>query len=224
MTEIAVVVPVLGRPQRAAPLVASLTETTPQHLARLLFVCSLDDRAQLEACRATGCETLLSDDPRWAPKINLGYRETGEPFLLLAADDLRFHLGWAEAALELFATSDVGVVGTNDLGNPTVKRGLHSTHPLVCRGYADRHGTVDGPGAVVAECYQHNWVDAELVETAKARGCWAFAAESVVEHCHPFWHKGADDATYELGRAGYRADQALFTRRRRLWTRGRVEA
>jgi hypothetical protein len=217
---IAVIVPVLSRPTRAQPLVDSLAGSTDQ--ARAVFVCSPGDDDQLAASYATGAETIIADwQPEradWARKCELARNLTDEPFLLLGADDIHFHPGWADAVLAIFDAYDVGVVGTNDLANPTVKRGLHSTHPVVCRGYADAHGTIDEPLAMLPTCYWHNWVDAELVETAKTRGCWAFAPDARVEHAHPFWHTAVDDDTYRRGRRFYEEDAQLFRERQRLWT------
>lgn len=219
---IAAIVPVLGRPERAAPLAESFRAavglTTGE---RLVFIASYDDGPQREACLATGETTYLASwrggsPGDWARKINLGYRLTGEPYLLLGADDLRFHPGWAEAALAAFRPG-IGVVGTNDLGNPLVRAGRHATHPVVARAYADEFGTVDGPGAVVSEAYSHCWVDNELVETAMSRGAWAFARDSYVEHLHPAWRKSEDDATYRRGQERYAEDRDLFIARRHKW-------
>ena len=69
------------------------------------------------------------------------------------------------------------------------------------------------------EGYRHNFCDTEMVETAKARGAWRFAADSIVEHVHPNWHTEIEtDETYRLGRSGFIRDQTLYHRRRRLWT------
>jgi hypothetical protein len=224
---IAILVPVLRRPSSAAPLAASLAEaTTVPH--RLVFVCNSSDREQVRACEDTGADIILAPwqpgKADWARKINLAYRLTEEPYLLLGADDLRFHPGWDMAALgprSPFNDPAVGVVGTNDLGNPTVKAGKHSTHPIVRRSYADEHGTVDGPRKAVSEAYWHNWCDTELVQTAKARSAWAFCPESRVEHLHWAWHKGADDEVYALGRQHYADDARLYRRRQKLWARER---
>lgn len=221
MIEVVVVIPVLNRPHRAQPVIDALTASDRAGLARPLFVCTPGDHAQIAACRATGAETLIADWPAgradWARKCGLGRHATDEPFLLLAADDVTFEPGWAEAALTIFRRYDVGVVGTNDCANPTVMRGLHSTHPLVCRGYADTHGTVDDPALMLAGCYWHNFVDTELVETAKARGCWAFAADARVRHANPMWGTAQMDDTYRRGREHYQEDAVLFRERQRLW-------
>lgn len=221
MTEIAVLVPVLARPQNAQPLVDSIrANTTIGH--RILFVCNAGDTEQIAACKRTGAHVdIVPEQPRtgdYAKKINKAYASSMEPYLLLAADDLVFHSGWDTAALAL-ARRGYGVVGTNDMGNGMVMRGEHATHPLVSRAYADACGTVDECGKILHEGYRHNCVDVELVETAKARGAWAFAHDARIEHLHPLWHKAADDATYRLGRSGYADDQRLLAQRRHLWQR-----
>lgn len=215
---IAIIVPVLRRPQNAQPLVDSLDESGAN--AHLLFVCSPSDDEGFAAAESTECDVIVSGfdvgPGDWARKINLAFCRTDAPYLLLSADDLRFHPGWDTAALEL-AEQGYGVIGTNDLGNGEVMRGNHSTHPLVSRHYIDACGTIDECGKVVHEGYTHNFVDVELVETAKARGAWAFAEGSHVEHRHHLWGKGEDDATYRLGREHYAEDQRLLASRRKLW-------
>lgn len=217
--EIAVLVPVLARPQNAMPLAVSLAESTDR--ARLVFICTPSDRSQIEACLSTGAETLVAPFEAgrgdWARKLELARERTSEPFLLLGGDDVRFHPGWADEVIHVYETGDVGVVGTNDLANPAVKRGMHSTHPVVCRGYADLHGTIDDPAVLLHPGYHHLYVDNELVETAKVRGCWAFAADAHVEHLHPIWRTAPRDETYDRGSAEARDDQRLFQARRRLW-------
>lgn len=224
---IAVLVPVLNRPQNAQLLVDSLAASEPD--AELWFLCSPGDQAEITACELTGMPTLVMDWPAgpgdFARKTNRGFAITRAPFVLCAADDLRFHSGWDRAALAVAQEFDVGVVGTNDLGNGAVIAGRHSTHPLVARCYIDQlGGYVDGEGHVYFDGYDHQFVDTELVETAKARGCYAHVHDSRVEHLHPFWGKGAQDATYRKGLAASAADRRLFESRRHLWERLAVPA
>lgn len=217
-----IVIPVLGRPKRAAAVYESASATTVPH--EITFACSPGDKRQIEACDATGAWVFVSDwrpdRADWARKINAVYRDHSDaPWLLLGADDLTFHPGWAEAALEVGERTGAGVVGTNDLSNPRVIAGRHSTHPLVRRSYADDLGTIDGPGQVVAEVYDHQFADDELVATAQRRHKWAFARGAHVEHLHPYFGKGAMDATYRKALRATRADQQLFSERRRLIAR-----
>lgn len=227
MSEIAVIVPVLNRPQNAQPLADSLRATSD---AELVFVMSeADTDQQIDACLATGGRVISLETPPgpgdYARKIQAGYEATDAPYVLLGADDLRFHPGWDTAALALFAEFDVGVVGTVDLGNQQTVAGTHSTHPLVARCYIDSLGGVVGmPGQVYFEGYDHQFVDAELVQTAIARGCYAHCHASVIEHLHPLWRKGEMDDTYRKALQETRADRALFEQRKMLWEREKVTA
>lgn len=218
--ELIVCVPVLARPERAQLLVDSLdygSKTGP----RLLFVCSPEDTEEITACRKTGADVLLASwNPGradWARKLELAREKSDEPYLLLAADDLRFHPGWDKHLLNAFARYDVGVVGTRDGGNPNVERGIHSTHPAVCRGYIDRYGTIDDKSLMLHQGYDHQYADNELVETAMSRGCWYFERRAYVEHLHPAWNKATIDPTYRKAYRAAQADYRLFRRRRRLW-------
>jgi len=226
VSEVAVLVPVLDRPQNAQPLADSLAAATTVAY-RLVFVCSPGDRAEIAACRDTGADVLVAG---WEPgrgdfarKINHAYRLTGEPYLFQAADDVSFHPLWdveALAAITAGSGDGFGVCGTNDQANPLVRQGRHSTHSLIARWYVDECGaSADGPGSVFSEAYWHQYVDNELVGLARLRGCFTFAARSVVAHRHPVWRTADDDATYRKGKLHVREDARLFAQRRQRWTR-----
>lgn len=215
-----IAIPVLGRPHRAAAVYESIVRATDVPY-RVVFICSPADDAQRAACAATGAEII---DVSWAPgpgdwakKINAAYARSTEEWLFLGADDLCFCDGWAGTAIDVGICERAGVVGMNDGGNPRVRAGLHSTHPLVRRSYIDKHGTIDRPRQVLCEEYDHQYCDDELVETAKARGQWAFAWDAEVEHLHPYFGKSAMDETYKKALAKTYDDAALFERRRALW-------
>lgn len=226
---IAVLIPVLDRPQRAAPLIESL-HASSSLVTEVVFLCSPGDDAQWRAAHETGVTTVTVDFPLdggdYARKINYGVLCTNAEWIFQAGDDIRFHSHWDEIALAR-ATEAAGVIGTNDLGNPLVKRGMHSTHSLIRRSYIAEQGTIDEPGKALHEGYWHCWVDNELIETAKYRRAYFAARRSHVEHLHHIWpdgeggRKGRDDATYRRGQAHYREDNALYKARRPLW-RGRL--
>lgn len=215
---VAILVPVLRRPHRVAPLLASIEAATPEP-HRVLFIASPGDTDELAAVEGAGADSVVLDEAPgrgdYARKINAGYRASSEPLLFLAADDLRFHAGWLAAAMAQLGPG-IGVVGTNDLGNSRVMAGEHSTHSLVTRAYVEEFGTIDSAG-VLCERYEHNFCDDELVATAKTRQAWAFAADSIVEHLHPSWGKAERDEVYRRGQAHFHADRRLFARRARLW-------
>lgn len=213
---VAVIVPVLGRPGNVRPLVESFHRATPPTDGAIYFVAQASDADEIAAIRDVGLEPLLvgDGDRSWARKINHGYANTTEPWLLLGADDLGFHPGWIDLVRPLL-TWFPGVVGTNDLGNRFTILGTHSTHPFVRRLYAQICGTVDVRGAVVHGGYDHNYPDTELCATAKKRGLYVHRTDCIVEHLHPGWGKGQRDAIYDLGARRVHEDGVLFHARAR---------
>ncbi len=215
-----VLVPMLGRAHRIAPLAASLAAATPEP-HRLLFVVSRSDHDVRRTVDELGLDSTICPTPAGAPgdyarKINHGASVTDEPWIFLGADDLAFHPGWLTAAITA-AGDRAGVIGTQDLGNARVIAGEHATHSLVARRYVDEHGTVDERGKVLHEGYPHEFVDDELVATAKARGAWVFAGDSIVEHLHPNWSKAPTDALYNQQRRRMKVGRRIFEQRRHLW-------
>jgi hypothetical protein len=223
---IVVAIPVLGRPQNAQAVLASLELSDPNGLCRPLFVCSPGDDRQIRACHESGAHVLMLEQPPgpgdFARKIQAAFDTSSEPFLFQAADDVEFTPGWAEAALyAIERDGGYGVCGTDDRANPVVMRGQHSTHSLIRRAYVDVCGASwDGPGTVFSQAYSHQSVDNELVELAKVRGCFTFCAEAVVRHHHPLYDRSVPrDSTYERGLRDGGADMALFHVRQADWLR-----
>ena len=219
--DLAILVPMLGRPHHIAPLLTSITESTRG--ARVVFLATPGDGEVIAELYRLGKQVeflIVERQPRgdYGRKVNAGYRHTTEPLLFTGASDLRFHPGWFEAACACLRPG-IGVVGTNDLGNPRVLAGEHATHFLVTREYADRWGTIDGPGRVMAEAYPHEYVDTEMIGTAKARGAYAMCLDSHVEHLHPHWGKAPTDDIYDGQPARMMTGRRIYERRARKWRR-----
>jgi hypothetical protein len=210
-TETAVVVPAL-RYANAQRFMDSLRASTG--LARAYAVARPDEPEAIAAWKAAGADVIT--DPgcaTFAERINAGYRQTGEPWLFVTGDDVRFQPGWLDHA-QAVAGASHHVIGTNDLANPRVTAGHHATHMLVRRSYAaERGASWDGPDVVCHEGYRHWFVDDEIVTVAKQRGVWAMALGSRVEHLHPLYGTAEMDEVYELGQSHVEADRALFERR-----------
>lgn len=213
----------LRRPENVRSVLASLSASERELSLHPLFLVSESDLGEIGALKANQARYLTAD---WEPgpgdyarKMNLGYRmgvAHGYEWMMLAADDVSFHPGWAEAAVQRGESTGACVVGTNDLGNPKVMQGQHATHFLVHRNYLEC-GTADGEEQILHEGYAHNWVDSEFIETAKARGTFVSATDSHVEHLHWAWGKGEDDEVYQIGQANYHNDRLLYEQRRSLW-------
>lgn len=218
--DVCIVVPVLKRPHRVKPLLENIAASTPEGSYRVLFVATPYDAKQLEALGRNLTDYLITPweggPGDYARKINYGYKHSTEPLIFTGADDLNFHPGWLEAAKAKMKPG-IGVVGTNDEGNPAVKRGLASTHSLIKRSYADLGGSVDASHMIYCEEYPHQFCDNELVETAKARGAFAFARNSVVTHLHPHWNKGEQDEVYAIGDQALEPSRRVYHQRQKLW-------
>lgn len=217
---VVIVVPVLSRPANVAPLMASVAEATRPPF-RLLFVASEGDDEEHAALEAAGADWMTVGPPgRYGQKCNAGARGSTEPLIFTAADDLRFHPGWLEAAIAHLGDG-AEVVGTNDLGNPRVIAGQHSTHTLWTRRYIEQVGGVidEPPGVIYHEGYPHDYVDDEGIGTARARGVYAHAHDSHVEHMHWLFGKGEQDDVYRFAMDQAMQGRRLYARRRRLWAR-----
>lgn len=214
-------IPVLGRPERAPLVHASIVESSTVPF-EVIWLVSPGDDDQLVACRALGGRTLIVP---WKPgpgdfsrKHSFGCSRARYPWYFAGADDLEFLPGWDTAALRA-GEDGAKVIGTNDLANPAVMRGDHATHSLVETSYVQLVGCtwLDGPGHLYSPDYDHQYCDSELVMVAKERGVWAFAEGSHVKHHHPIFDKSVPmDDTYRRALAKGREDREVFLSRQRL--------
>jgi hypothetical protein len=220
---VAVIVPVLRRPEHAKPFMESLRASTG--LATVYAVCS--EESDAEAWHDAGAWVIRTKRISFAEKINDAFAEPGllthdsplgsfisEPWVFITGDDVKFYPGWLDHAQQVARNTGAQVVGTNDLGNDRVMDGDHATHMLISREYIDQQGASwDGPGVVCHEGYRHWFVDDEIVTAAKQRGVWAPALASIVEHLHPAWGKAESDDTYVRGQRYAERDHATFKKR-----------
>ena len=207
-----VIVPVLGRPQNAAPFMASLRASTG--LANVIPVCGWDDSETWAAWVAAGADPLACDEVSFACKVNHALSVAESPWVLIVGDDVRFHPAWLDNALAA-AGDRFDVIGTNDLGNQRVMAGQHATHIVLRRKYIDEVGASwDGPGLIAHEGYGHWFVDDEIVTAGKQRDTWVASPGSVIEHLHPLWGKAPEDSTYIKGQASRFTDEALWVERK----------
>ncbi len=218
---VAVLCPVLNRPENVWPLVESFAANTPVGAANLYFVADDDDTAELEAIAYVGADRLAATrGSTYAEKLNAGLEQTTEPWVLCIGDDVRFHDGWLDQAKKLSGEFDV--IGTNDspngIKNPKVANGSHADHFFVRRNYIEDYGaSLNGPGVLAPEEYRHWYVDKEIVGLARARGVFAPCLDSIVEHLHPGYDGREDlrkdDPTYMLAVTHAEEDEETFSQR-----------
>lgn len=215
--KIAIFIPTYKRPSVLAERTKNIHEnTTLPH--KIYFIVEASDTPTIDAVKAL-CEEYIINERRdcYAGCINTAYAKTTEPFIMVGADDLKFYPNWDVEAMKLMDDPNICVVGTNDLHNPFVLKGENATHYLVRRTYWDTQtGTMDKSYPALYE-YDHNWTDTEHSDTAKARGVFAMAFNSKVEHLHPCWRLSQMDDTYHKGYRQVSQDQQLYIKRKQLW-------
>lgn len=206
----------LGRAHEVERLVENIHATTESE-HRIVFVCSPDDGEVRQAVHGIAdmlVATWQPDRADYAKKINRAFELTTGPWFFAGASDITFNYHWDDHALRVAYGTGAGVIGTNDMASAYVRAGKSATHILIRRSYIEEYGgTIDGTGTVYCELYDHQYVDNELVETAKARGQWAFAPHSIVRHAHPHWQTAEMDATYQKALRNTVQDRALHGQR-----------
>src|SRR5262245_55792386 len=211
-----VLVPVLGRPQNIQPFLDTFKAYAPAGTT-LTFLASAQDPLYNKV--SVDIEHQWLEMPfrasrgDYARKMNAGFEATSQKWVFLAADDIRFTPGWADRLPD-----DADVIATNDHANRQVMDGLFGTHCFVRRRYVTEHGgSADGPGVLLHEGYDHNFVDRELCGLARARGRFHYAADRIVPHLHFLTGKASRDRTYQKGLRHFRQDRELFLKRAHLW-------
>ena len=143
------------------------------------------------------------DDIRYNTRINFMFKNTNEPYLFTGSDDIVFEKGWLEGLMG-GAGKGYGVVGANDGYNPM------ATNFLIKREYIEKQsGCIDTPGVIFYPKYQHNFVDVELLATAKKRNQYVQVVNAKVTHHH--WRKDPSkyDKTYQW--ADERVEKDMYT-------------
>ena len=209
MDDLAVLVPVLDRPQNVVPLLESFHASGAP--GRLVFLASYDDARELDVLE--GHDHLVDTWLTWPEKIAGGVSRVDAEWYLLAADDISFERGWWEAT-ERFRSGHAQVIGTNDGANPRCSiSGIHTTHALVHRDF-HAMGETESP---VCPKFHHWYADDELCWTAKARGVWAWCEQARITHHHPYFDQSVPlDDTYRLGEKYRAEDHALWVERAQM--------
>jgi hypothetical protein len=230
LAEVAIIVPVAKR-NNAETFMDSLTGSLTAAQWENVSVYAMTDADDIETRHAwdkqidrVGPDLMvqghqyLREMGSFAEKVNRGFELTTESWIFIVGDDVRFHAGWLDQAMDTARATNARVVGTNDLGNPAVLAGEHATHLFIRRDYVDTVGASwDGPGIVCHEGYRHWFVDNEIVLRAKQRSEWAPCLAAHVEHLHPYYGKAAADEVYGIGQAAADGDAALWNDRVRKY-------
>ena len=197
------------RPDKVWDLYRNIEETTPEPHTIWWAIDSLSNFPNLVLCSP---ESIYVDGGgNWGRRLNALFGLSTDPYVFLAADDVRFHPGWLSEAMAAMHIVD-GVVAVNDGLNP------RGTLSLVSRNYINQEsGCIDIPGVVIYPGYWHFFSESELFDTAASRGRFAYATNSYVEHLHHVNGKAPFDDVYALGGSQGLEDEYLYNSRVHLW-------
>lgn len=210
--EVSVLLATTGRPEMAVECLRSILNTKGSH--EVQFVVAIDNdpdtlRFVSDVLREEERSISYSEGYRGCSKAwnDALFLATGE-LIVLAADDLIFHLGWLDAALEKMSElpEGGGLVGFNDTqldGNEL------ATHYMMTRWFIDNCLG----GKVAWDVYKHSFNDCEINERAKRAGRFIYAPEAVVEHRHWIFGTRSQDQTDARALADYTESQAKYTER-----------
>ena len=127
-------------------------------------------------------------------------------WFVLGADDIIWHQGWIEEALQA-ADDGTQVIGLND-GHTNIDE--YAPHYMVSREFARIHLG----GVLVPPVYRSWWFDREVCQKGQALGLYAPAWKAWAEHRHPDWRTAPMDETYETGWPLHDADRDVYLQRR----------
>lgn len=187
--KVSVLLATMGRPDKFAPFVKNVRETTEGHEVEI--VAAVDGPgAHAITLSELGCvvdHSLVTRGSSRAWNDALA-ASTGDP-VVLAADDLEWQPGWLDAALTCLSgfPDGWGFVGFNDgHWGPEL-----STHYLMSRRLI-----VEVFGGVVAwEHYSHSFNDREANARAQAAGRYVWCEEARVYHHHWIFGDRPQDET-----------------------------
>jgi len=181
-----VIVPSRGRPDRAAAMVRSATETA-QGEVRIVVAVDPDDEQLAEYRRVIADLVVLPERLGYSRTLNLlAYQEWDREDILGAfGDDVLFRThGWDHKVRKALATP--GIAFGDDLAH-------HESHPTavwMSTPVAKALGWL-----AIPDCH-HQYVDNAWAEVGRALGILRYLPDVVVEHMHPAYQKAELDDTY----------------------------
>lgn len=208
--KLAILIPTYLRAEQLPPLIDNIRVTTavPYHV---YLIMEAHDQDSIRTSMSFDTTDVIGKFGSCSLAMNTGFIASREEFVFTGNDDLRFHHGWAEAALAKM-DDDHHIVGTND-GSGDCK-----CFAVARRSYIEEHsGVYDRPGTLW-HTYKSQGPDTEFAHYAMLRGVWAEAPDAVTEHVHHRWGKAdPDHPNYQKARDTVEDDLAEYRRRRAVW-------
>lgn len=211
-----IIIPTYKRIQNISKCFNNILETPD---CRPLFVIHESDKESLDEVNRLGVDyTIDKQLPSGVNASNCGYWSVKSNWFVLSQDDIIFHPNWLDNAKK-YIIKGIKVIGLYD-GYPYHLQSQHSVAWLINRNYVQRNSLSIGHKNVLFNPdYKKNYADNELNDTAKFRGVWAFASDSLAEHLHPGFNKSQMDSTYQMNENFLSEDRELYNSRIHLWTK-----
>ena len=173
-----IIVPTLSRPTQLRRNMERLLETV-KGLDTEVIVAAEVNRSSVEAVKDLPVRTLFQEE--WRGSIagwNRGAAAARGDVLVTGADDIWWHDGWLETALEALETGGTCYVGLND----TIWNGNTG---LVTHWLITRQGALDYTGGCLhIPWYRTTWTDQEVKARMVRAGQFQWCAKSILEHRH----------------------------------------
>lgn len=213
---IQIIVPTYKRIQNIEKCFNNILETPD---CEPLFVVHESDTDSLNEVKRLGAKyTIDKQSPSGVNASNAGYWAVKTNWFVLSQDDIIFHKGWLDNAKK-HISKGIKVVGLYD-GYPYHLQSQHSVAWLINKNYVQKNSLSIGHKNVLFNPdYKKNYADNELNDTAKFRGVWAYASDSLAEHLHPGFNKSQMDSTYQMNENFLGEDRELYNSRIHLWTK-----
>lgn len=202
---ISVILPTMGRPERARACVERVLATTDGYELQVIVAVD-DDRQTLEIMQVLGVTISYCIERRGKSQAwNDGLALARGDYIVSLADDVQVEPGWLREALVVMPEGG-GLVGFND---------THTRKPT--HWIASRNWIIEGMGGVMAwPCYLTSHNDVETHERAVRAGRYAWAEKAIARHDHPIFDGREWDDTDRVSQAHWQESRDAFLRRAAL--------
>jgi GT2 family glycosyltransferase len=205
MNKIATLVPTYKRARKLPALIKNHDETSINSV--LYFVITPDDLATRKVLKKLKQKYFIVDG-EYVKAINYGIEHTTEEFVLNAADDVVFKMGWDKELLKLTGDWTKNIFGGIDSWNIN-KTLIHISHPMARRSYLETHPYFPE--------YTHYMCDIEFMQRGWKEDCVIITPKTLIEHPHPHNQanpQGRIDLTYKRSAKNLDHDKDLYDRRK----------
>jgi hypothetical protein len=205
-----IIIPTLSRPVQLRRNVDRLLETVKGLDVEIIIAAEVN-RSSVEAVKDLPVLALFQEE--WQGSVagwNRGAAAATGDVLVTGADDLWWHDGWLQAALDAMQKAGTCYIGLNDC--------IHSGHTSIVTHWAiTRQGAIDYTGGCLhIPAYKTAWTDIEVKERMLRAGQFQWCAKAVVEHRHYIIGAAYVDKCYLIQKQHMDGDGDTFRRREAL--------